>query len=291
MHYTLSASLCLLYLFAMTGNAQDPSTTATFGDVVSNMAVINNYTFGTASGRAISTLSELEASFDPYGIAGTQVINEEWERYQPFNAANFVFGDDYLNLTATIPSGGGLFSGGIHSGQIWSHQLFQPGVTGANVYAFEVRMMIPTGPGMWPAAWFYAKEPSHTDGSEIDNPEFYDMKWQNEFDWTGYNHGPGVGAQLYSIKTNQWVWHPKLNFSADYHDYQTVWTQDAVYKYVDGTLIYAQHFKWTSSGTAQLGINLAVGSSNTSALPGLEPTSLGQFPSSLSIKHIRIWAK
>lgn len=152
-------------------------------------------------------------------------------------------------------------------------------------------MKIPAGQGMWPAAWFYAKHWGQTDGSEIDNPEFFNMQNQNRLDWTGFQHGPGQGAEIYSIKDNAWVWHPKLDFSADYHDYQTFWTPDRVYKYVDGTLVYAQNYKWTSAGPAQLGVNLAVGTSNSKDMPGLQPNSLSEFPSALCVDHIRIWAK
>jgi hypothetical protein len=276
---------------AYSQNFSDPGTTVTFDQAIQGMEVIDNYTFGTGYGRTISNIQQLAAHFDPYGIAGTQVINQEWERYQPFNNQNFAFADSSLNLTATIPKGGGVFPGGIYSGQIFSKQLFKPEVTGHTVYAFEVRMKVPIGPGMWPAAWFYTQHWGQDDRSEIDNPEFFNMKWQNEFDWTGSQHGPGQGAEIYSIKTNPWTWHPGLNFSADYHDYQTLWTPDAVYKYVDGTLVYAQSFKWTAPGPAQIIVNLAVGSSDTQSLPGLEPTSLSQFPSALSVDHIRIWAK
>ncbi|HEY3838800.1 MAG TPA: family 16 glycosylhydrolase [Bryobacteraceae bacterium] len=263
----------------------------TFEQAIQSFGLVQNYEFGTATGRTVTNLGQLASSFSPYGIAGYSVINEEWERYQVFNPTNFVFTSNSLNITATIPAGGGLFSGGIHSGQIWTSAVYQPGVTGHTVYAFEVRMKVPTGAGMWPAAWFYTKQPGQDDTSEIDNPEFFEMKWQNQFDWTGNQHGPGQAAQLYSIKTNQWVWHPGLNFSADYHDYQTLWTPTAVYKYLDGTLIYAQTFKWTAKGAAQLGVNLAVGSSETTSLPGLEPTSLSEFPAVLSIDHITIWGQ
>jgi beta-glucanase (GH16 family) len=116
------------------------------------------------------------------------------------------------------------------------------------------------------------------------------MEWQNTFDWTGNVHGPGQGANIYSIKTNPWVWHPSLNSAADYHDYQMIWTEDAVYRYVDGTLVLADKFVWTSKGPAQMGVNLAVGSNMTS-LPGLQPKSLNQFPTALSIDHITIWGK
>lgn len=289
-----SILLCIALLFAQNSlqhvQSFDPDPTATFGQVTSDMLLLEDYTFGSDSGRAIGNLKQLAARFEPYGIAGTDVINQEWERYQPFNSTNFVFSANSLGLTATIPDNGGLRPGGIHSGQIWTKETFKPGVTGHTVYAVEVRMKIPSGRGMWPAVWLYTRSPAPgmNDGSEIDNPEFFSMRTQNEFDWTGYQHGPGVGKEIYSIKTNQWVWHPGFNFSADYHEYQTVWTPDAVYKYVDGRLIYASLFKWTAAGEAQLGVNLAVGSPT---LPGLEPSSLKQFPSALLIEHIRIWAK
>ena len=269
----------------------DPSTTETFPEAIQKMTVVKNYQFGTATGRTIGNLSQLATAFSAYGISGQTVINQEWERYQTFNSTNFVFTGTSLDLTATIASHGGLFAGGINSGQIWSNQTFQPEVTGYTVYAFEVRMRVPSGAGMWPAAWLFTQQPGEADGSEIDNPEFFVMEWQNEFDWTGDQHGPGQGPQIYSIKTNPWVWHPGLNFSADYHDYQTLWTPDAVYKYVDGTLVYAESFRWTAKGAAQLGVNLAVGTNASVSMPGLKPTSLTEFPAVLSVDHITVWAK
>lgn len=87
------------------------------------------------------------------------------------------------------------------------------------------------------------------------------------------------------------MWKPGIDFSAGYHDYEMVWTPDATYKYVDGQLIYAQHFIWSASGAAQMGETLAVGSSDTADLPGLVPTSLSEFPVTLGIQYIAIWAK
>ncbi len=268
----------------------NPGTSETFDQAIQNLPVLHTYTFGTAGGRNICNLSSLARIFNPYGIAGTIVINQEWEIYQPFNPTNFVFTPDTLNLTATIPTGGGLFPGGIHSGQIWTKDTFMPGQNGKVVYAFEARLRGPGGPGMWWSAWLYTKTPGTDDQSEIDNPEFFDMQWQNEFDWTSTLHGPGVGAMLYNIRSNPWTWHPGLNFSADFHDYQTIWTQDMVYAYVDGTLISAQSFRWTAKGPPQWGVNLAVGS-NVSSLPGLQPISLTQFPATLQVEHLTIWAR
>jgi hypothetical protein len=290
LHFFNKLTSVALLIAASTAYGQDPSTTATFPQAIQGMPVVQEFNFGTNYNRNIRNLAELAAYFEPYGIAGTIVINQEWERYQTFNTTNFVFTPTTLDLTATIPKGGGLWPGGIASAQIWSKMTMAPGMTGHLVYATEVRMRIPNGPGMWPDAWFFTKQWGIGDMSEIDNPEFFDMKWQTMLDWTGNNHGPGVGTNIYKLTTDPYVWHPGLNFTADYHDYQTYWTEDAVYKYVDGTLVQADHFTWTSHGAAQIGVNLAVGS-NVSTLPGLQPNSLSEFPAVLSVDHITIWGK
>jgi beta-glucanase (GH16 family) len=277
--------LLLTPAFSQAQSAYDPSTTETFSQATAGMSTVNSYNFGTAVGNNVTNLQQLAASFNPYGIVGTTVINEEWERYQAFNPANFVFQPSSLNLTATIPANGGLYPGGIYSGQIWSKQTYQPGVSGQQVYAMSVRMKFPNGAGMWPAVWLYS--PTASDGSEVDITEFEIMLYQNQTDWTGVDHGPGSGAVIYSLLTNPWVWEPGLDFSADFHNYQMIWTPDATYKYFDDKLVYAQFYKWTSGQQAQLGVNLAVGS-NVPNLPGLTPTSLAEFPSALQLQSITI---
>jgi beta-glucanase (GH16 family) len=278
-------NVVLFFLLLTPAFSQDPSTTETFSQATAGMSTVNSYTFGTAAGNKVTNLQQLAASFNAYGSAGTTVINEEWERYQGFNSANFVFQPSSLNLTATIPAGGGLYPGGIYSGQIWSKQTYQPGVSGQQVYAMSVRMKFPNGAGMWPAIWLYS--PADGDGSELDITEFEIMLYQSQYDWTSFDHGPGSGAVIYSLLTNPWVWEPGLDFSADFHNYQMIWTTDATYKYFDDKLIYAQYYKWTSSEQAQLGVNLAVGS-NVPNLPGLTPASLAEFPSALQLQSITI---
>jgi hypothetical protein len=271
--------------------AAGPATSESFGHAIDGFQLLRNFVFGRSGASTVRSLDDLAEKFDPYGIAGTGVINKEWQRYQKFNPANFVFTESSLNLTATIRSGGGLVPGGIHSGQIWSKEVFQPGITGQPAYAFEIRMKIPDKKGTWPAFWLYSKPSNQrSDGSEIDHPEFFVMTHQSQFDWTGNTHGPGTGSDFYSIKTNKWFWRPGVDFSADYHDFQTLWTPDAVYKYVDGKLVLATHFKWTAPTPAQMGVNLAVGSDDPSLI-GLQPASLADFPCALSIAHIKVWGK
>jgi uncharacterized membrane protein len=278
------------FLATPSGNGPTINTSDTFDEVVAGMTVLNSYRFGTAAGNNVGSLQQLPTAFDPYNIAGTTVTAGQWQVYQPFNSGNFAFDSNSLNLTATIPQTGGLFPGGINSGQIWTQQTFQPGTTGYSTFAFRVRMKFPNGQGMWPAIWLYTKQPGLDDGSEIDDAGFYIMQWQNQFDWTSFDHGPGASTVFYSLLTNPWTWNPGIDFSADYHDYELIWTPSATYKYFDGQLILAQNFSWTAAGAPQLGINLAVGSS----LPGLEglvPSSLTEFPSVLSVQSISIWAE
>src|ERR1700761_4189298 len=119
--------LAFLYLSSFPATAQtftNPSTSETFLEAIQNLSVLQNYEFGTNSDRNVKTISQLSTIFSPYGIAGHNVINEEWERYQAFNTTNFAFTATSLNLTATIPSGGGLFPGGIDSGQIWTNATY-----------------------------------------------------------------------------------------------------------------------------------------------------------------------
>jgi hypothetical protein len=292
------AAIALVLIAAAPGKAQsafDPSTTQTFSDATQGVPLIHSYTFGTGSGRNVRSLGDLARSFTPYGIAGTIVTNQQWGIYQPFNSTNFVFTASSLDLTATLPPGGGLRAGGINTAQIWSKQTFKQPLTPTARNATEVRMRIPAGAGMWSAAWFYTliagqdDPPNAAGGSEID-VEFFDMTYQNAFDYTSFQHGPGAGAEIYSLKDKWGVWAPGLNFSADYFDFQTVWTSDAVYKYINGTLVYAAYFKWTAPGAASLAVTLAVGSSDPS-LPGLQPASSSQFPAALSIDHIAIWGR
>lgn len=266
-----------------------PVSFTTFSGALRSLRLQNDYVFGGGPGTTVTNLGRLQEIFEPYSVAHTTVIHQEWQRFQPFNSTNFVFTPTSLDLTATIPEGGGLFAGGIHSGQLWTKDTYRPGVTGHRTYAFEVRMKINGTPGMQCSSWFYTKQWDQVDSSEIDNPEFFVMDNQNSHDWSGFNHGPGLGRELYSRKHNSFFWRPGIDFSADFHRYQTLWTHDAVYKYVDGDLIHAQAFRWTAPGTAQLGVVLGVGS-DAPYLPGLRPTALAQFPAKLSIASIRIWA-
>lgn len=275
----------------------DPPLTYSFSQAIQFLRVFRSYKFGTGGGRNVTSVSDLSNSFQPYGIAGATVINQNWQVYQsPFNTTNWVFTSGTLDITATIPGGGGLFAGGINSGQIATNDTFAPGVTGSTVYAFETDMKIPSGQGSWPQNWLYTKMFGEDDASEIDNPEFFigctncdGGSPTGVHNWSGFQHGPH-NTTLYTLADASGFYTPGTDFSAGYHLYQTLWTPDAVYKYIDGLLIFQGQFTYSATGPAQYLTSFAVGTSSGS-LPGLQPTSLGEFPMALSIDHITIWAQ
>lgn len=266
--------------------AQDPSTDQTFEQIVSVMQPIRWYDF--RAGGNTSNLDAVAQNFNPYGIAGTTPTHQEWERYQPFNTDNFRFNPDGLYLTATLPWWGGMWEGGIASGQIWSKESFAPNKTGYSTYAILVRMKMSSVKGAWSQSWLYSRDWWGSDASEIDNPEFMNSTWQSQGDWTGYDHGTGAAGIFFDRRSNPWTWSPGIDFSAGYHDFELVWTPDATYKYVDGRLILGQQFRWTASSGAQLGVGLAVGSDE---VPGLIPASWGDFPNSVAVQYIGMWGR
>ena len=252
------------------------------GPDLTGFSALRDYEFGTGAGRNVTSLSSLSANFNPYGLWGTNVINNEWERYQPINSTNHHLTADKLELTAT-PNLGGITPGGISSGQIATKESFLP--TGGKTYVFQLRAKIPHGVGTWPAFWLYAASEPHT-ASEIDIFEFFNSSTQNTFDWTGYDHGDGVGSDYYNVMTNQWVWHPGTDFANDYHTYTLVWKEGDIQKWVDNTMVKGTHFTWNGSAP-QIIINLAVGGD-----PVSNPTSAGTpFPSIFSLDYFKVWVK
>ncbi|MBM7566618.1 glycoside hydrolase family 16 protein [Paenibacillus sacheonensis] len=249
------------------------------GPSLAGYTLYKDYSFGTS--KNVNSLTALSNSFNAYGIAGTTVINGEWQRYQPINATNHVLTANSLDLTAT-PNLGGVYDGGISSGQITTKETFYP--SNGKTYIFQLRAKIPNGIGTWPAFWMYSPGGTGSTSSEIDIFEFFQSPTQNHYDWTGYDHGSGVGANYYNIMTNQWVWHPGTDFSADYHLYTLVWKEGEIQKWVDGTLVKGTNFDWYGPAPQVL-INLATGGGSNS-----NPTA-STFPAKFSLDYFRVYVK
>jgi len=285
----LSAALLPLFIFgwALTLGSQSAKA-APAGEVNSQVSspvdttgysLIRNYEFGTT--RNVNSLAALDVNFNPYAIAGTIVINNEWQRYQPFRDRNHHFTTNTLELTAQIE--GGIYDGGISSGQIATEETFYP--ASGQTLMFQLRAFIPRGAGTWPAFWLYAKSPPNT-ASEIDIFEFFNTSTQNTYDWTGYDHGDGVGSNYYNIMTNQWVWHPGWDFADDWHVYTLIWKQGDIQKWVDGTQVKGTYFDWIFGSNPQVIINLAIGGTGGTPSAGNTP-----FPSKFILDYFRVWSK
>jgi hypothetical protein len=272
-------SLWEFEVYGSGGSQPSPSPTgSSAGPDLTGFSLSRDYEFGTGAGRNTSSLS---GAFVPFGnLAGQAVINNEWQRYQNFNATNHHITSNRLELTAT-PNLGGVYAGGISSGQIVTKETFYP--RNGKTYVFALRARIPRGSGDWPAFWLYAASDPHT-ASEIDIFEFFDSPTQNSYDWTGYDHGDGVGSDYHNIMTNQWVWHPGFDFAADYHTYYLVWKEGDIQKWVDNNWVKGTHFTWNGSDPQML-INLAIGGD-----PNNAPTS-ATFPAVFSIDSFKVYVK
>ncbi|MFC4808177.1 DUF7594 domain-containing protein [Paenibacillus sp. GCM10023250] len=249
------------------------------GPSLAGYTLYRDYSFGTS--RGVNSLTSLSNNFNAYGIAGTTVINKEWQRYQPINATNHVLTANSLDLTA-VANLGGVYDGGISSGQITTKETFYP--SNGKTYMFQLRAKIPNGVGTWPAFWMYSPGGTGSTNSEIDIFEFFNSPTQNHYDWTGYDHGSGEGDNYYSIMTNQWVWHPGIDFSADYHTYTLIWKEGEIQKWVDGTMVKGTNFAWFGPAPQVL-INLAIGGS-----PNSNPTA-ATFPAKFSLDYFRVYVK
>jgi hypothetical protein len=256
-----------------------PTPPPSGGPSLTGYTLFRDYSFGTS--RNVNSLTSISNSFNPYGVAGTTVINNEWQRYQPINSTNHHLTSTTLELTAT-PNLGGVYNGGISSGQIATKETFYP--SNGKTYIFQLRAKIPKKTGAWPAFWMYSPGGTGSTDSEIDILEFFDTPTQNTFDWTGFDHGSGVGTDYYSIMTNQWVWHPGWDFAPDYHLYSLIWKEGDIQKWVDGTQVKGTNFTWNGPAP-QVIINLAMGGSVNN-----NPVS-ASFPAVYSLDYFRVYVK
>jgi len=293
----LSASDC---------NDLNTSNILSFNQVVSGMSVVRDFEFGTDSDRNIHNTTDLASYFCVYGIAGTTVVNGEWGIYPggpssscgTFNTTNWTFANRSMQLVATVNgnyNGSTLKAGDLNTGQITTQDTYLPGVStsGGNykAYAFEIDMQFPNIPGAWPAFWLYTRDPMAIprDASEIDMLEFeIGLNGQTSQDAAFATHGPGVGTPTYDLLNTFSIYNNGTNWATTHHKYQCYWTTDYRYTYLDGALLQAIPFTWTSHGGAaiaapQVIANLAIGPFGSHLA--------SNYPASMDITHITVWGR
>ncbi len=303
--YTPSAFDGALYL---NGVASNTTVSAAFAGFTGASTVALITISPGSNSSTINSLSDLQAAFDPYGISGQTVIGSQWQIF-PFSTypgtfttspANVVMGTNEFNMVGTATA---LSPGNINSGQIASKATYQPGISGQNVrYAIQARLKVPPGVGMWPAFWLFSKNPAGgADASEVDMFEQFNNLTNGQNGCTGGPdsgvkfltpnlHGPGAGSVLYTNLNACGSYYTNTDWSAAYHNYQLLWTNDVAYVYVDDTLMVAYKFKWTSIYPAQFLLSHQIGTS-AGGIPGVQPTSLLQFPVNFGVQSISVWGQ
>ena len=181
-----------------------------------------------------------------------------------------------------------------------------------NTAALYASMPSDVAVGYWPAFWLYSADTaggSVINGatSEIDIVELFNSFTMGPRCWTGNNVvklSPGQGANWFvrldsgdsasgqggsgSVIITRNAARP-LNGT---HKFQMIWTPRQTYRYLDGVLLKADDFYWTSANPAQIGINLAMGSllSNYGANVQFPLTPQAMNNAQFGIRRLRVWA-
>ncbi len=222
-----------------------------------------------------------------------------------------------------IASGQGIiFSPPVRSGQLWTKFGFNmPGQNGAQCFAMELTAQLPQNAalyngagnvsgaaasgayGAWPAFWLYGNaSDGFADVSELDDLEAYNtiVRTMSSLDLNVHTPSLISAPVTFLYNTGKWssasglyTYTPGNDFSGSNHKYQLLVTPGMVYYFIDGQMVKARMFNWTSQRPAQIGINLAIGS----LAPGLGSNNL--FPvanSNFSSMHydiyeLKIWQK
>ncbi len=226
---------------------------------VAGYVLATEYAFGTRGN--VRNLEDLNRLFTHDARWGR--INEELQRFPPFNSHNHRFETDCLALTG-VHDGSTNYTefGHITSGALLSVSTFMAPC----IVEFVARL--PAGRGVWPSLWLYDTSSGKHDASEIDvmesqnNPPRDDRSkvYQND-------HGPGAGEILANPgNLDRWGWWrpygplPGGDMAARWAAYSVHWLPDRVTKYVDGKPGVTRAFRWTGPAPANILVYQSIGS-------------------------------
>lgn len=227
-----------------------------------------------------------------YGI--TAAINAGLA--QTFTATDMGTNPNYGNLAANTGETGGIMpimstvSGGNlivsannvscqYEGRTYAQRRGLVRTTKSYLYgAFEAKMSLPAGQGLWPAFWMWPEFPDDdNDFPEIDILEAPSTAatgiYQNLHRWTGGNDVFQTGPTFNSLN------------ATTTHTYGCKWTNAGVQMYIDGS----QTFSYTTPANIPnvplcVHIDFQVGGSWPGPVDGTTP-----WPSSVVVDYLRIW--
>ena len=262
------------------------------------------FAFGTGATGAAPTIpitdeAQLATYFNPRDTYDTPYRgkNGEWEVYATSlsDTQAFEFTPASLKLNAYIPAGGGVRAQGITAGQIVLKELLQPGVApaGNKALAGELVAKVPNEVGAWPAFWMYQAANASGGGCELDVmecPVSANGVWGTNLFVDGTGITPSsLQSMIYSNPAFDGYKVPlPIDMSQAFHKFQFIWTPTQYWVYLDGVLMFAFNYNYNASKSAELMINLAVGTS-TWGQPGMDPTSAAQFPFAYELEQLTIF--
>lgn len=221
-------------------------------------------------GRTLASNGELQYFAD----RSTPVIQQN-PHLDPFRIATDPreAGDGILTITARPSPDTGLTEGLPYiSGLINTHGTF------SQTYGyFEISAQVPAGQGLWPAFWLLPQSgnwPPEIDVLELlgHDPSTYYVGSH----WTDTSGSHAYDTQ--GISTG-------VDLSQSFHSYGTMWTEDAITYYLDGTEVYSMPTPAGMNEPMYLLAGLAVGGN----WPG-SPDGTTRFPAEFQIDYIRAWA-
>ena len=204
--------------------------------------------------------------------------NNERQYYADKRPENAVVRDGKLVITARLES---LSSAVDWGGQRYtSARLITRGLAGWTYGFFEVRAKLPCGQRTWPAIWTLGSGGAWPDDGELDILEQVGSNPSRVFSTvhTQVSGGTGSGAAV-----------QVADACSKFHNYQMLWTADAIEFSVDGVPHYRYanprqgRGTWPFSAPQFLILNLAIGGD----LGGVVDDRI--FPVALEIEHVRVY--
>lgn len=190
-----------------------------------------------------------------------------------------------LNLQALKGPSGAYSSGRIHSKASYRYG------------CFEVRAMMPAGPGLWPAIWLRTTYGQPING-EIDMMEGFGShpgvfqstlhRWKDEEHLSADCARVGrLVDSAFALKARDCAWRPQTlaskDFGAGFHRYGLVWTPRRVTWFLDGEEYFSVEGDLPSMPMTFV-LNLSVGG----VFDG-PPTEATPFPSTMLVDSVRVW--
>jgi len=151
---------------------------------------------------------------------------------------------------------------------------------------FEARILLPWGPGIWPAFWMLGSDIETNPWPQCGEIDIMEYRGQEPNLIHGSVHGPGYSGGAAITKSFGF---PDDRFDVDYHLFAIEWGEDYIHYFVDDVLyqeILPEDLtgEWVFDHPFFLLLNMAVGGDYVGF-----PTADTPFPQSMYIDYVRVY--